>query len=306
MEFIPQRPHKPMMSIILLIILGLGISIVMQGIVMIWFGLINKDTETAVDSIMSDPYFGKLLLAVSSVATFGLPAYLLYHIEKKSVAYFPQEKPFRIFYFVVMFAVLFAFMPMMNLIGDWNAKLTLPEPLSDIEQWMRESENSKSGMISNIVMETSWGGLCLNLLILAVLPGICEELFFRGGIQKNLEEQFGNSHLAIWLTAIVFSAIHVQFYGFFPRMILGVLFGYALLWSQNIWVPIFAHFVNNATATLVAFYYARNGKSYEDFHTFESYPAIVYVGSLIITATLIFIFYNYSKKITNGKRLGED
>lgn len=290
----------------LLIILGLGIGMVMQGIVVIWFALINKDTKTAVDAIMSDPYFGKILLAVSSIGTFGLPAYLLYIMENRRVDYFPHKRSFQLLFFVLMFALLFAFMPLMNLIGEWNAKFTLPEALSGIENWMRESEAKNGGLIATLIMDKSWAGLCTNLIILAVLPAIAEELFFRGGIQKNLEQQLKSSHLAIWITAIVFSAIHVQFYGFFPRMILGVFFGYALVWSQNIWVPIFAHFVNNATATLLAFYYARQGKSYEDFHTFERYPTLIYIGSLIGTGLLIFVFYNYSKKEKNGKRLGED
>lgn len=92
--------------------------------------------------------------------------------------------------------------------------------------------------------------LIVNLMVMAVCPAITEEFFFRGALQRLIGKWSHNPHLVIWSVAILFSAFHLQFYGFIPRMLLGAYFGYLLLWSRSIWVPVFAHFVNNATAVI--------------------------------------------------------
>jgi membrane protease YdiL (CAAX protease family) len=86
----------------------------------------------------------------------------------------------------------------------------------------------------------------LNIMIIAVLPAISEELIFRGVFQKIFQNIFRSGHLAVWFTSFLFSAIHLQFYGFLPRFILGLIFGYLFLWSRNLWFPVIAHFINNA------------------------------------------------------------
>src|SRR5690606_26747624 len=117
--------------------------------------------------------------------------------------------------------------------------------------------------------------LLLNIFVMALLPAIAEEFYFRGTLLHILNRVFRNDHLSVWLVAIIFSAIHLQFYGFFPRVLLGAFFGYMLIWTKNIWIPAFAHFVNNATVTVLAFVYARNGKTYEDLQSQENYPIFV-------------------------------
>jgi membrane protease YdiL (CAAX protease family) len=89
--------------------------------------------------------------------------------------------------------------------------------------------------------------------MIAFLPSIGEELLFRGVIQRIFTNWTRNYHWGIWISALLFSALHMQFYGFIPRMFLGVLFGYLLVWSGSMWLPIIAHFINNAVA-VVAMY----------------------------------------------------
>src|SRR5207344_1198984 len=100
---------------------------------------------------------------------------------------------------------------------------------------------------------TSVLSLAINLFIIAFLPALGEELFFRGMMQKLFSQLTKNNHLAIIITSIIFSAIHLQFYGFLPRMVLGIFLGYLLVWSGSLWLPILAHFVNNASAVLFTF-----------------------------------------------------
>ncbi|MGJ1285983.1 CPBP family glutamic-type intramembrane protease [Sphingobacterium spiritivorum] len=300
--------NTPVVSMLLLIIISLACSLTLQGIVMFIFAVYSGsfDVLKSGASIMSNPVFSNLLLAVSSISTFGLPAYFLLQAEQRQINYFPVQRRGRLTYLVLVLFTMIACIPLMSQVAEWNAKMVLPDSLKGIESWMREQEDSAASMMSGIVMKTSWWGLIINLIILAILPGICEELFFRGVIQTSFFRLFKNQHLAIWVTAIIFSAIHVQFYGFFPRMLLGAFFGYLLIWSNNIWVPIFGHFINNATATIFGFYYSREGKTFKEMSTAEVYPWYIYIGSIAATMVLLFILYNYSRKVNDGKRLGKD
>jgi uncharacterized protein len=97
-------------------------------------------------------------------------------------------------------------------------------------------------------------GLIGNLFTIAFLAAFVEELFFRGMLQQTLTEAKLNHHIAIWITAAVFSAIHIQFYGFLPRMFLGAILGYLFFYTGSIWVSIAAHFVNNALVVLVGYF----------------------------------------------------
>src|SRR5690606_31006645 len=165
-------------------------------------------------------------------------------------------------FYVLAVAVLVAFSPMMELIGEWNAQMTLPESLKGVEIWMRTQEDASNDLIKKVVMVDHIGLLFVNIIVLAVFPAVAEEYYFRGSLMHIFNRIFKNIHVTIWVTAIIFSAIHVQFFGFFPRVILGAFFGYMLIWTNNIWVPILAHFVNNAIVTVLAFYYTTQGKTF--------------------------------------------
>ena len=122
---------------------------------------------------------------------------------------------------------------------------------------------------------------------MAIIPAIGEEVLFRGIIQRKIFHKIGDMHISIWLTAILFSAIHLQFLGFFPRVILGAMFGYMYAWSRNLWTPIFAHFVNNAT-TLLMVYLSNQQLIAVDVENPES--SITWTGalmSLVLTAVLL-------------------
>ena len=151
---------------------------------------------------------------------------------------------------VLLFASM---MPLLNLLVSWNASLSLPASLSGVEEWMRAAETAAAAQTDLMLSGTSVGVLIVNLLIVAVLAGVSEELFFRAGLQRLLTTGGVNRHVAVWLTAAVFSAFHLQFFGFFPRLLLGALFGYLLVASGSVWLSVSAHVLNNAIV-VVAFW----------------------------------------------------
>jgi len=135
--------------------------------------------------------------------------------------------------------------PLIDVLSTWNQGLQLPESLKSIEDWMINTEKDAEVATNTLLNTDSWGGFAMNIIIIAIMAGIGEELMFRGVIQKILIGWTKNIHLGILYTAIIFSAIHFQFYGFVPRMILGMVLGYLYIWSKSLWVPVIAHAINN-------------------------------------------------------------
>lgn len=154
-------------------------------------------------------------------------------------------------------------MPLLNAVVAWNAGLHLPAAFQGMESWMRASEDTAKLITDKLMAGTSALDLTQNLIIIAVLAGFGEELFFRGLLMRILTDALKTKggpglkpwvmHVSIWTIAILFSAIHMQFFGFFARMLIGAWLGYLLWWTGSIWVPVLAHFTNNALSTLTMF-----------------------------------------------------
>lgn len=130
----------------------------------------------------------------------------------------------------------------------WFNKTAIPLP-----DWMRDMEDSTGGLLrALLVMDSPWEFL-FSLFVMGLLPAVGEELVFRGFLQRQLGRTRLGEHAAMWVSALIFSAIHFQFEGFLPRVLLGALLGYLYFWSRNLWVPIAAHFANNAIQVTAAY-----------------------------------------------------
>jgi len=145
--------------------------------------------------------------------------------------------------------IMISAIPLINCLVAWNESIRLPECLSGLEQMMQQMEHQAELILQGFMTykDGAWWVLLLNLVVLAILPGIGEELTFRGVLQSF----FHNRHTAVWVTAFIFSFMHFQFYGFIPRMLMGALLGYALVWSGRIGYSIIMHATNNAMSVLV-------------------------------------------------------
>jgi hypothetical protein len=154
--------------------------------------------------------------------------------------------------FVVVIVLAIVAFPAVWVTGALNGAVEFPEALKGLENWMREKENNAQMLTLFMTDFASPLQTVLGFVVIAILAGLTEEVFFRGVVQPLFQNLTKNKHAAIWITAIVFSAIHFQFYGFIPRMLLGALFGYLYIYTNNITVPIWAHILNNGL-TLVMF-----------------------------------------------------
>ncbi len=158
----------------------------------------------------------------------------------------------------IVLLIMISAIPAINLIADLNSQLKLPGFMSGIEKFMIDSEKSNDSLTEAFLNVHSLAGFAVNILIVALIPAIGEEFFFRGILQRLLTNLSKNKHWGIILSGFIFSAIHMQFYGFFPRWLLGIMFGYMFVWSGSLWLPIIAHFVNNSLD--VTIYYLVNQK----------------------------------------------
>lgn len=197
-------------------------------------------------------------IVLQNVLIFIVPVIMLAlvnrSIEKWPIAktmWMSKGPSFKSILLVVLVYVLA--LPAMNYIVEWNQGLHLPQALSGLETTMRDMEDTAKNVTTELLTTQSWGKMILLVLLVGALTGLGEETFFRSGLLGTMRHGGVNRHVAIWTAAIIFSAIHMQFYGFIPRMLLGAWFGYLMLWCGEVWTPIIAHALNNSMVVLFTF-----------------------------------------------------
>jgi len=193
----------------------------------------------------------RVLQLLTSLFLFLLPAMGLACLcSARPSAYLSLEGRSPAVVWIAVLGSMILLQPGITFLGFLNSCMQLPDFLAPVEQWMQEMEASAETLTQTLLASGDWLSLLLNLLVIAVVAGLAEEFFFRGAIQRLLGRKIGSQHVVIWLTACIFSLVHLQFYGFLPRLLLGAYLGYLLCWSGNIWLPVLAHFANNAFALI--------------------------------------------------------
>ena len=234
----------------------------------------------------------KWMQGCSTIGLFVVPPLLFAYFTKHQLGwnYVNRQQ--------ILLAVAFIMLslPFINGIAVWNEGLHLPSFLFPIESWMRQSEAEAMRMTEAFLIMDTPLDLLINLIIIAIIPAIGEELLFRGLIQKLFLKWNGKLHLSVWLTAFVFSAVHIQFLGFFPRLLLGAVLGYMLVWSGSLWLPIIAHFTNNAFAVLLT-YFIRMDKINPSMENIGTEG-----GSIVLISGLGGLLFLYLLKETSTKQ----
>lgn len=239
-----------------------------------------------------------LFIIQGSATFFGLiliPALYIRGIEKKNPLILFKNKPVYLQSIIITTLVVILFMIPNTFFIEWNSNLSMPDFLKGFESWAREKEDIAAGLTTYLTQFDTFGHFVLAFFVIAILPGIGEELVFRGMLQPELQRATGNIHAAIWISAIMFSAIHMQFFGFVPRMLLGVLFGYLYYWSGNILIPMLAHFVNNGFSVLMVYLY-QLGIISIDLESGESASLFLVAIFTIITFGLLLYLKKFHKE----------
>ncbi|PTN09061.1 CPBP family intramembrane glutamic endopeptidase [Mangrovibacterium marinum] len=203
----------------------------------------------------------KYFQVMQSIGLFVLPPFAIGWFYVGSPAkYLSMRGRLNVRFVVLGVLALLVVTPFISLVGHLNQQMSFPDWASGIESWMRAMEDQAEFAIGKFIAVEGLGGLLFNLFMIAVIPALGEEFLFRGVVQQIFTKMTRNYHWGIWISAFLFSALHLQFFGFVPRLLLGALFGYFLVYSGSIWVPVVAHFINNAVGVF-ALYAAKSGPS---------------------------------------------
>jgi membrane protease YdiL (CAAX protease family) len=229
-----------------------------------------------------------LLQAISHLFTFLIPGVIYWRwSEQHRVEEFVRRPLPSYLLLAIALLIVLVFMPFNSWIIEWNGNLHLPQGLQRIEEWMLRKEDELATMTRFLTNFSTGAELIVALVVIAIIPAVGEEVLFRGIIQRKIFHKIGDMHASIWATAALFSAIHLQFYGFVPRMLLGAMFGYMYAWTRNLWTPIFAHFINNAATVVIVFLSHQQVINFDIEKSDSAVSWIVALISLALTAGLL-------------------
>ena len=257
------RESKPsnqlIFSLLVILICGLAAMILCVALGWLFYGVNPSQLETVMQDLSNPDTISllKFFQIFQAIGVFIIPPFIIaWFLDPDPVLVLKCLKRPEIRSLLFVVTIIFISNPLINWLTELNSKLSLPGWLHGLEIWMQNTENQANKITTAFLSDTSIKLLVLNLVMVAILPAIGEELLFRGIVQQLFKKITRNSHSAIWISAAIFSAIHLQFFGFLPRLLLGAMFGYMLEWSGTLWLPIMAHFTNNAIAVIA--YYLMN------------------------------------------------
>lgn len=280
---------KLMMTVLIVLAGTFLFSILSFGIV---FTVYDVSFSDLMNSLQNNINALKIMQIFQSIGMFIVPAIVLSKMFYGNFVFslHLNQKISAKQVFLALSLILVA-LPFISFLAEINTQLKLPESLAGLEEMMRNSEKKATELTESFLRVKSFSALLINVLMIAVLPAIGEELFFRGLILKIFNQTFKNNiHLSVWITALLFSFFHFQFYGFLPRAILGAFLGYLFVWSGSIWLPILAHFLNNFLAT-IGYFLMERGVMSNNFDSLEinTKSTIIALISAIITIFILIL-----------------
>ena len=246
-----------------------------------------------------------LMSTVQCVLAFILPSLLLARFSsKKYESWLHLTKVPSLKSLAGVVIVYLISMPAMEWLIEWNSSIHFPASLSSLEKIFRSWEESGEASTKILLESNGWISVVLGVLVIGILTGFSEEMFFRGGLQGIFIRSSMRKGMAIWLTAIVFSAMHFQFFGFFPRLLMGAFFGYLLVWTGSLWVPIFAHVLNNSMVVIVSAVTGEVNTSILDHQSATQYfdPSVTIIGSVVLTFLFLILCRDSIFKTRKNKK----
>lgn len=238
------------------------------------------------------PQYCRIVAVIQDLLVFILPAIVVAMLSTRLPATLlaVDKRPSAKMLLVAVAALIF-FIPANNYIIEWNESWQLPEAIDKV---VRELEESAQATVELMSSGDSVLSLIVSVLIVGVMAGFSEEMFFRGALQRILGTTRLNPHVVIWITAFIFSFLHFQVFGFVPRLLLGVLFGYALAWTGSLWVPIILHVLNNSIVVVIEWYEKRTGCDVDMFDLGQPNMVVALISGLA-TLGMLFLLYRMSE-----------
>ena len=283
-----SSPWGQLTWLFMLLLILACISLVLSGMLIRLSG-IPAERFTALTDPQAVAWL-RVIQAVQAVCIFICPPLLLRTLGIRP-ADIRDGRPLPGAWCLVLLLML-CLIPVTNLLVSWNEQMHFPDALSTLELWMREKEDAARAVTDAFLQTGGTGAFFCNILIIGLLAAIGEEMLFRGTLQPILSCLFQSPAWGIVITGFIFSAIHFQFYGFFPRWLLGMLFGWLFYRTGKLSVAVWAHFLNNFIAVLAAWqiHAGRWSEQVEYFGSrkddlwFTAVATLIVCGLLFLTA----------------------
>jgi uncharacterized protein len=257
---------------------------------------INLQQEQALKIYQFTTSFGRFIL---------VSIFFIYLKGERFVESVSLNKSMKITSYLVVLATVVASGAIISVVHNWNQMVHLPASLSNIEADMRFMESQAELQTEVFLRTTDVGGFILNIIIIGLLAAVGEEIFFRGLVQNIFFKATKNPHAAIWIAAFLFSFIHFQFFGFFPRLLMGALLGYLYYYSGSLWSAILAHFFNNVV-TVIAYYLMNTGVIEKNIAETANIWAALASVPIVLLLLRYFKQHETALSLSDGKRLDDD
>jgi len=264
------------------------------------FGIPINEIATSIEDF-SSPRTVAFLKYVQAITSFGMfvvaSIIISAEIEMNWINFLTLDRKPAIYPLLLAVIFVIIILPFTNLLGYLNNEFPFPEALSGLEKFFRSKEDQMQQIMESFLNVKGIGGLVINLVVIAVIPALGEELIFRGIVQNRFTLWFKNHHLGILLTSIIFSALHIQFLSFLPRFFLGMVLGYMFFWSKSIWIAIIAHFINNTVAVIFYhLYYNEKADKTMELIGSPQHGLIYSIFAIILGGVILFGIFRYYEK----------
>lgn len=278
-----------MVSFFLLGLLGTIVLSAITGINVVELADISK-MNFSKPGIIS---FIRGMQVVQFISLFLVPSLICAHLfSTDGKNYLGLKTPSNKFYFLVGVAIMLISIPLVNWLGELNKNFHFS---TEVDSWMKRSEDEAAKTVQALLSKHTVKDLMLNIFFIAGLAAVGEELLFRGMVQRLLIKMFKTPWPGIIITAFLFSAMHMQFYGFLPRFLLGILLGAIYWYSGSLWTAILAHFVYDGLLIVLVYF---NPAMLND-ETSVKLNNLALVGSISFAGVILLLEWMRKKTTTS-------
>ncbi|HMP85971.1 MAG TPA: CPBP family intramembrane metalloprotease [Lacibacter sp.] len=262
----------------------------------IWMIMTGKSIFSMAEDMKNPAFTGalKVIQVVSTVIIFFVPAAITARIvSRHPFSHLGFRSGVQWKRAIVAALLMLCALPLVGYLADLNKAIPLSAGLKKFFDSMESQYMEQVRLMATFRNPLDYG---VALVVIAFFPALVEEVFFRGSMQQIFHRWYKNPVLAIVVTSCIFSAIHFSWYGFIPRLTLGLVLGYIFYYSGNLWYSILAHFFNNALmVTILYWQYVQHKKI--DMEVGEDAP---WWAGLLSAAAVLFLFSAFRKMLATN------
>lgn len=297
---------------LLVVLMLILLSAVVFSMLAMTFGMLLYDFSVAeVQQVLSSPAgdaqleFMKFFQGLTSLGMFLAPAWLgaFLFSERPSELMSAERLPYRM---PLLLLLVTALSLSGAVISDLCYQITLsfdfPESWLPFKEMLDESQRAMEAIYDRLLQMDNFMDFTSVLLVMAIIPAVCEEALFRGLLQPIMQKSVG-VHLGIVATSLIFAVIHQQFYAFLSIFVLGMALGYVRYWSNSLWLSTWMHFVNNGVIVFTVYFfdvsYSETNNTDEALAGWQYVVGVVVFGLLLLVAQR-FLTTNRADEIAEG------